>query len=108
MNLLTSIILFVLMLIVILGAYALCKRYVFGKVRINKWIPLAISMVLFVFQVFVAQTNIYISSILSIFAVLFFLWFMDSTQKIRTKKNEKQILIKPKAKPNRVKNINKK
>ena len=103
MNLLTTIILFVLMLIVILVAYALCKRYIFGKVRINKWIPLSIAIILFAAQIFVGQTNVYVSSGLSIFAVLFFLWFMDITQKGGPKKKEKQIVIKPKAKPNRVK-----
>ncbi|WP_026885288.1 hypothetical protein [Clostridium beijerinckii] len=103
MNLLTSIILFVLMLLVIFVAYALCKKFIFGKVRINKWIPLAIAAVLFAAQIFVGASNTYISSGLSIFAVLFFLWFMDITQRGGLKKKEKQIVIKPKAKPNRVK-----
>jgi hypothetical protein len=52
---------------------------------------------------FLGQTNKYISYVISIFVILFFLWFMDITQTGGPKKKEKQIVIKPKAKPNRVK-----
>jgi len=103
MNLLTTIISFILMFAIIVGVYVLCKKFVFGKVKINKWIPLAIAIVLFIAQILLGTTNKYLSSGLSIFAVLFFLWFMDITQTGGPKKKEKQIVIKPKAKPNRVK-----
>ncbi|AWK51179.1 hypothetical protein DIC82_09170 [Clostridium beijerinckii] len=103
MNLLTTIISFILMFAIIVGVYVLCKKFVFGKVKINKWITLAIAIVLFIAQILMGTTNKYISSVLSIFAVLFFLWFMDITQRGGPKKKEKQIVIKPKAKPNRVK-----
>ena len=79
MDFLITISSFILMFAIIVVAYLLCKKYIFGKVRIIKWIPL------------------------SIFAVLFFLWFMDINQTGGPKKKEKQIIIKPKAKPNRVK-----
>jgi len=94
---------FILMFAIIVVAYVLCKKYIFGKVRIIKWIPLSISILLFAAQILVGQTNKYLSSGLSIFAVLFFLWFMEIMQTGGPKKKEKQIVIKPKAKPNRVK-----
>jgi hypothetical protein len=103
MNLLTTIIIFVLMFVIILAAYAVCKKFIFGKVRINKWIPLSIAIVLFIIQILVGQANMYLTSGLSIFAVLFFLWFMEIMQTGGLKKKDKQIVIKPKAKPNRVK-----
>ena len=103
MSFLTTIISFIVMFAIIVGAYVLCKKFVFGKVRINKWIPLSIAIILFIVQMFLGQTNKYISYVISIFAILFFLWFMDITQTGGPKKKEKQIVIKPKAKPNRVK-----
>ena len=103
MSSLTTIISFIVMFAIIVAAYVLCKNFVFGKVRINKWIPLSIAIILFVAQIFLSATNKYISAGISIFAVLFFLWFMDITQTGGPKKKEKQIVIKPKAKPNRVK-----
>ena len=103
MSFLTTIISFIVMFAIIVGGYLLCKEFIFGKVRISKWIPLSIAIILFIAQIFLGATNKYISSGLSIFAVLFFLWFMDIMQTGGPKKKEKQIVIKPKAKPNRVK-----
>lgn len=103
MNILETILVFVLICAVILVVNALCKKFIFNKVRVNKWIPLGIAIGLFVIQVFIGKVNIYVSSVLSIFVVLFFLWFMDIIQTGGPKKKEKQIMIKSKAKPNRVK-----
>jgi len=103
MSFLTTIISFIIMFAIIVGAYVLCKKFIFGKVRINKWIPLSIAIILFIVQIFLGKINIYISNGISVFSVLFFLWFMDITQTGGPKKKEKQIVIKPKAKPNRVK-----
>lgn len=103
MNILGTILMFILICVIILVVNALCKKFIFSKVHINKWIPLAIAIALFVIQVFIGQSNIYVSSVFSIFTVLFFLWFMDITQTGGPKRKEKQITIKPKAKPNRVK-----
>lgn len=103
MNILGTSVVFILICIIILAANALCKKFIFSKVRINKWIPLAIAIILFIIQVFIGQSNIYVSSVFSIFTVLFFLWFMDIMQRGGPKKKEKQIMIRPKAKPNRVK-----
>ena len=104
MGIFLSILSFVIMLAVMIVAYALCRKYVFTKVRVNKWIPLAIAIILFIVQLTIGNTNKYLNMGLSIFTVLFFLWFMDILQTGGPKKKEKQIVIKPKAKPNRVKN----
>jgi len=103
MGLVTTILSFLLMLAIIIAVYLLSKRYIFSKVRINKWIPLSIAIVLFLIQILLGATNRYITTVVSVFAVSFFLWFMDITQTGGPKKKEKQIIIKPKAKPNRVK-----
>lgn len=103
MNILTTILIFVAVCVIILVANILCKKFIFNKIRINKWIPLAIAIGLFIIQAFISKINIYVSSALSIFVVLFFLWFMDIMKTGGPKKKEKEIVIKPKAKPNRVK-----
>ena len=109
MGFLMTILSFVLMFAVIMVAYVLCKKYVFSKVRINKWIPLAIAIVLFVAQILLGSIealqsiNKYATIVISIFAVIFFSWFMDIMQTGGPKNKEKQIVIKPKAKPNRAK-----
>ncbi len=108
MQILSSVAVIVVMLAVILGSYGLCKKFIFYKVRINKYIPLAIAVVLFVIQLIGGKKiNPYLSYGITYFAVLFFLWFMEIVQSGGPKKMEKQIKIKPKAKPNRVKNRNK-
>ena len=107
MDILITILTFILMLIVILAVYVFCKKFVFSRVHINKWIPLAVAIVLFIVQLFAPIPNQYFRSGLSIVSVLFFLWFMDIFQTGGPKKKEKEIVIKPKAKPNRVKNKNK-
>jgi len=94
---------FILMFAIIVGTYVLCKKFIFSKVKINKWIPLTISIVLFIAQVLLGTTHKYFSYGVSVFSVSFFLWFMDIMQTGGPKKKEKQIVIKPKAKPNRVK-----
>ncbi|MBN1052794.1 hypothetical protein DV092_12190 [Clostridium botulinum] len=85
--------------------YWLCRKYIFKKVRVNKWVPLSIAIVLFLVQMFLTTTKrvVPIQMLLSVLSVLFFLWFMDILQTGGLKKSEKKIIIKPKAKPNRVK-----
>ena len=104
MSILLSILYFVVLLALMIGAYVLCRMYVFTKVRINKWIPLAIAIILFIIQLRLGAINRILSSGLSILIVLFLLWFMEILQTGGPKKKEKKIVIKPKAKPNRVKN----
>lgn len=104
MNVLSTILFYVVMLVIILALYAACRVYVFSKIRINKWIPLAISIVLFCCQLFLKGINSYLNTAITIATVLFLLWFMEIQQTGGPKKKEKPIVIKPKAKPNRVKN----
>lgn len=104
MNVLSTILFYVGMLIIILALYAACRLYVFSKVRINKWIPLAIAIILFCCQLFLKGINGYLNGAITIATVLFLLWFMEIQQTGGPKKKEKPIVIKPKAKPNRVKN----
>ena len=52
MGILMSILYFVVMLTIVFGLYVLGKEYVFNKVRINKYIPLAVAIVLLIVQMF--------------------------------------------------------
>lgn len=101
-----------LLAIVALGLYSLLKIYVFTKFKVNRWIILALAAVEFLVPVFlgVNLTGTWLSYIHSGVFVILFLWFIDGLnvdrQEKKNKKNE--IKIRPKAKPNRVKNKDKK
>ena len=86
------------------------RKYVFSKVRINKYIPLGIAIVLFILQIFMpailGKNIVWVSFLLTILTVTFFLWFMDIVTTGGPKQKEKKIEIRPKAKPNRVKHLN--
>ena len=110
MNFVFTILYFILLLAITFGILFLGRKYVFSKVRINKYIPLAISIALFILQMFLPkimpETNMIISMIITIVTVTFFMWFLDIVTTGGPKKKEKQIEIIPKAKPNRVKHLN--
>lgn len=104
MNLLLSILYLVVMFLVILGIIFVCKKFVFAKVRVNKYIPLAVAIIGFLIQLFVRPANMVAQTALLVVTVLSFFWFMDIQQTGGVKiSKEKKIDIKPKAKPNRVK-----
>lgn len=111
--------------VVTLVVYNVLKAYVLDKVKINKWIVLAVAVVLFVGpMVLWPDMPGYVSNyIIPGVVVIFLLWFMDllgfmkgrkffnrkptsngssSTSSKKDKKND--VVIRPKAKPNRVKN----
>ena len=95
--------------IIIFAAYTLLSRYVFPKIRINKWIVLAISIIIFIGSVFVPGNGEAINVgkiLLSGLAAIIFFWFFDIYRdgNPKIKKEQKKVTIKPKAKPNRVKN----
>ena len=97
-NFLISALYLVIMFAVLLGIIMLCKKWVFTKIRINKFIGFAI-------QLFVRPEGMVIQMIVMAVTVISFFWFMDIQQTGGPKKsNEKKIVIKPKAKPNRLKN----
>lgn len=107
-NFLSMLLYFVVMLALIFGVMILGRKYVFSKVRINKFIPLGIAIALFILQIVIpmilGKNILWVSFILT---VTFFLWFMDIQTTGGPKKKEKKIEIRPKAKPNRVKHLNK-
>lgn len=96
--------------IVILVIYNFLKVYVLSKIKANKWIVLISALAVFFIPI-VVRINLpwnmwtYIPS--GIFVILL-LWFMDLAGLVgrryekRNKKNE--IIMKPKAKPNRIRN----
>ena len=104
-NFLISALYLVIMFAVLLGIIMLCKKWVFTKIRINKFIPLAVAIIGFAIQLFVRPEGMVIQMVVMAVTVISFFWFMDIQQTGGPKKsNEKKIVIKPKAKPNRLKN----
>lgn len=83
------------------------RKFIFSKLKIYKWIPLGISIVILVSQFFIGKQNEWINGVLTLLTLMFFLWFMDIHSTGGPKVPEKKIVIKPKAKPNRVKHLKK-
>ena len=104
-NILFTIAYFAITIGLMILLFTFCRKYVFSKVRINKWIPLAISLVLFAVQGFLKIDNTWVTMALTLVIVWFFMWFIDIQSTGGPKKQEKKIEIRPKAKPNRVKHI---
>lgn len=101
---------YVILLAIVFGVMILGRKYVFSKVRINKFIPLGISIALLILQIFmpaILNANViwWVSLILTILTTTFFLWFIDLQTTGGPKQKEKKIEIRPKAKPNRVKHL---
>ena len=109
-NFLSTLLYFIVLLAIVFGIMFLGRKYVFSKVRINKYIPLGISIVTLILQLFMpvmlGKDVFWVSFLLTILTVTFFLWFMDIQATGGPKKKEKKIEIRPKAKPNRVKHLN--
>jgi len=109
--------------IVVLVVYNVLKAYVLHKIKINKWIILAAALIIFIVPMALWQNMpIYMSRyIIPGLFVMLFLWFMDLSGFLgkrkttntnyttnSSKKNKKpDVIIRPKAKPNRVKNMKK-
>lgn len=110
MSILFTILYFILMLVIILGGLMFLKTKVFNKIRINKFIPLSIAIVLtasiFVMNYAFKINYFILNSVIMILVVFSFSWFLEIVE-TGGPKVEKKIVIKPKAKPNRVKNMNK-
>ncbi|MBE6051276.1 MAG: hypothetical protein E7214_11690 [Clostridium sp.] len=101
---LLNILLFVVMFVVLMAVLVLLKKYVFSKIRINKYIPLTIAIIGLIIQFVFKVGNNLAGMGLSAVIVIFFFWFLDIHQTGGPKKQAKKIVMKPKAKPNRVKN----
>jgi len=104
-NILVTILYVLVMIVLMVASLTLGRKYVFNKVRVNKWIILAITIVLFATQFFIKIQNMWLSMVFTLVVVWFFLWFMDIQSTGGPKKKEKKIEIRPKAKPNRVKHL---
>ncbi|EOU2057665.1 hypothetical protein C4D24_00890 [Clostridium perfringens] len=93
----------ILLAVVIFGGFSLLSRFVFNKVKINKWIILVAAIIIFLIPMFI-HMNQWIMLAISAVATILFLWFLDILRNGYPKlKKEKKVVIKPKAKPNRVK-----
>ena len=93
----------ILLAVVIFGGFSLLSRFVFNKVKINKWIILAAAIIIFLIPTFIPM-NQWIVLAISAVATILFLWFLDILRNGYPKlKKEKKVVIKPKAKPKRVK-----
>ena len=94
----------ILLAVVIFGGFSLLSRFVFNRVKINKWIILVAAIIIFLIPMFIPM-NQWIMLAISAVATILFLWFLDILRNGYPKlKKEKKVVIKPKAKPNRVKN----
>lgn len=103
-NFLVSALYLLIMFAIIMGLLMVCKKWVFSKIRLNKFIPLAVAIIGFCFQLFVKPQNFVIQAVVTVITIISFFWFMDILQTGGAKKSkEKKIVIKPKAKPNRLK-----
>jgi hypothetical protein len=121
MDILITILSIVAFSVIVLVLYNILKAYVLFKVKVNKWIVLVSAMILFIVPMIIwPNMPTFVSKyIIPGVFVFLLLWFMDlsgfmknrnvpksnSTTSVNTKKdNKKDVVIRPKAKPNRVKN----
>ena len=106
---------------VFLVIYNQLKKHVLSKLHPNKWLILALAVAAFFIPSMIATYFKYDINgtiwqyIQSGIFIVFFLWFVDlrsgaiyNTTGKRSKNNQKNVVIKPKAKPNRAKNSSKK
>lgn len=107
MNILWTVLYLLAAVAITLGLAAVGRKYVFTKIRINKWIVLGIAVILFIAQVFLGNKTMLNQFLFMIPTLWFFLWFMELQTGVAIKEKEKKIVIRPKAKPNRAKHLNK-
>jgi hypothetical protein len=124
MDILITVLSIVAFSVIVLVIYNGLKAYVLFKVKANKWLVLAAAVILFMVPMIIwPNMPTYASNYIipGIFVVLF-LWFMDLSGFMRNKNvskqnsktnitsanskrdKKKEVVIRPKAKPNRVKN----
>ena len=71
-NFLISALYLVIMFAVLLGIIMLCKKWVFTKIRINKFIPLAVAIIGFIIQLFVRPEGMIIQMVVMAITVISF------------------------------------
>lgn len=112
-KILVTVLYFAILLGVTFGILLLGRKFVFSKVRVNKFVPLALAIIFFIGQMFLPKfvtitnstVSMVVSAALTVITVTFFLWFMEIVTTGGPRAKEKQIEIRPKAKPNRVKHL---
>ncbi|MDT8716343.1 hypothetical protein IAI10_06710 [Clostridium sp. 19966] len=83
------------------AAFNLLKLFVLDKLNVNKWIILICTLLVYILGV-IFKTSGFLSIIHLIVTLILVFWFVDITF-YNKKTKKKEIKIKPKAKPNRVK-----
>lgn len=108
-NVFLNVLMTVLYAFAIMFLFNLVNIYFLKKYVINKWIALGVSLALFVVSIvwvgfYPAGLWHLIPLTISLFA---FMWFLDLRRRFKPKKNEKTFVMKPKAKPNRARQVTK-
>jgi hypothetical protein len=112
----------ILLVIAEIVLFTLFRIYLMPKIKINKWIILIVAFLVILIPTFLGIKSTNQMFIFEAIFVFLFLWFMEITGLFKPKpsnndnkisnykspkgKNDK-IVIKPKAKPNRAKNLKK-
>lgn len=105
MNTFLTILSIIALALIVIALFNVLKIFVFSKIKANKWIVLGAAIIVFIIPILSGFTGKIATVIISSVFVILFLWFLDLLQ--YPVKKEKHINIKPKAKPNRVKNMKK-
>ncbi|WP_142413152.1 hypothetical protein [Hathewaya massiliensis] len=99
--------------------FSFLREFVFSKIKLNKWIILGINVAILIIPAIlkIPMDGLLGRTIFPTIYIIFFLWFLDAAglfaaaegkgKAYGDKKRKENDIIKPKAKPNRVKNINK-
>jgi hypothetical protein len=105
--LILDILLTVLYAFIIMILFNVANMYFLRKHVINKWIMLAIALVMFggTLALLYFYPNSYWHLIPFTLSLFSFLWFIDLRRRKMNQKPEKEIVIKPKPKPNRAKQL---
>ena len=110
--------------IIVLGLYKVLSKFVLNKIKINKWIIFVLAIMVFLLPPFLFPNlpKIVLNFVFPGIFVILFLWFVDTAGWLKRfdkpketnnyyknsgKKKKDDIVIRPKAKPNRVKNKDK-
>ena len=96
--------------VVAFALYSILRKTVLHKLKVNKWIVFTVMIVVFIVTaLFQPQLddNVYLKYLTQGIFILLFLWFLDLsgfTKRVDARAKKNAMVIKPKAKPNRVKN----
>lgn len=118
MNWVRLILLLTVFAIAALAIFYLLNRYVLSKIKVNKWVIFGASMIMLILPSILTPItkNFIWQYICSFLFVILFLWFLESSKlgrmnsnvsnyaAIKANRGKKDVKIRPKAKPNRVKN----